>query len=218
MSQVPLDVIECECTACQSACLKKPGWFKPGQVEEVAAALGVSLQELFKRYLMVDYVVGEGGAHIDTFVLSPATINGPKGKEASIVPTGQCVFYTNDGKCAIHPVKPWECRSWDHRQGYGDGGHHKAVTQSWAAEQQQIADLLGRKPYVDLSAPAAIKQFNEANTDDLALYLLNLSDAADCMCIINMLSIPKALEVVIKLNDLMQLRAELAADEERKEG
>ena len=46
---------DCQCQDCQDACVYKPGWFKPGEIEKVAKYLDVPLEELFKEKLMVDW-------------------------------------------------------------------------------------------------------------------------------------------------------------------
>lgn len=45
----------CKCESCQAACRQKPGWFLPGEAERVAEYLGISLEDLFRTKLAVDW-------------------------------------------------------------------------------------------------------------------------------------------------------------------
>lgn len=146
--------MECKCQSCQSACTHKPGWFKAGQVENVAEHLGVSLQELFETKLMVDYFVRDKD---DVFLLSPSVINGKPGHEFGYNNSGTCVFYEG-GQCTIHAVKPFECAAYDHTKSVKEAQvNHREAMQSWDNEesQQQIVDLLRRQPVTDLDPDAA---------------------------------------------------------------
>jgi Fe-S-cluster containining protein len=134
--------IECECSSCKNACKLKPGWFVPGEAEKVADYLQISLKKLFKTKLAVDfYSKGK-----EVFVLSPVVVDNNPGKEFPFDPRGQCVFY-KDGKCEIHPVKPHECREWDHKMSdISSKKLHENVSKSWEEHQDQIEKLLGKKP------------------------------------------------------------------------
>lgn len=114
-------VKDCTCYKCQAACQNKPGWFLPGEVDWL-----------------------EGG--ITTFVLAPAITAMEAGTEYPSNPSGQCVFY-RDGLCAIHPVKPFECRTFLHGQSREKTtARHERVGRTWRKHQEQIAELLGREP------------------------------------------------------------------------
>ncbi|MNK65509.1 hypothetical protein D3C87_848060 [compost metagenome] len=141
------ETVECACSGCQRACSVKPGWFAPGEAEHAAAYLGVTLKELFDTKLMVDWLAGSSAADgDDVFVLSPATTSGRPGQEFPGNPRGTCVFLTEDKRCAIHEVKPMECRLYSCR-GVGIK-YHEPVGMTWDApeHQQQIEGLLGRPP------------------------------------------------------------------------
>ena len=47
----------CTCEVCQSACATKPGHFMPGEAEEAAALVGLTLKEFFDLHLAVDWWV-----------------------------------------------------------------------------------------------------------------------------------------------------------------
>ena len=125
----------CSCSVCQEACRNKPGWFKPGEAEKVAEFLGITLPELFARYLMADVWKGVYGR---VAVLSPGIKGGPAGR----VPkrsSGECVFFEG-GLCSIHPVKPHECRISPHPGGVRV---HEEIRLAWLLNQHQIVSLLG---------------------------------------------------------------------------
>lgn len=129
------------CAKCQSACTYKPGWFLPGEAEKVAEYLGMSMETLFAEWLGVDWWEG---SDLPTFVLSPAMTTHPSGTEFPGDPRGACVFY-KDGRCSIHPVKPFECRTY--WCGMKDGHtYHRETAQAWGSNQAQIEQLLGRVP------------------------------------------------------------------------
>lgn len=137
----------CRCSYCQKACEHKPGWFMPGEAEKVADFLGMSLQDLFKQKLMVDWYEGLLGPLNPGFVLSPAVVGEEPGVEFPAQPTGRCVFLTEDKRCSIHPVKPFECRQAIHGDPEGESAHdHKLVALQWVDFTQQLTDLLGHEP------------------------------------------------------------------------
>lgn len=133
------------CEYCRSGCTFKPGWFLPGEAELAAEFLGMTLEDFFREYLAAD-VLADAGNY--TFVLSPAVLGNPTGTEFPYKPVGTCVFY-QDERCRIHPVKPAECRAmWCGAR--GDTSMHYEAGKSWASCQDQIAELLGREPQVQL--------------------------------------------------------------------
>lgn len=130
----------CTCKKCQGAC-KRPGWFIPGEIEKVAKYLKVSVKELFKTKLAIDWWVGEE----DIFVLSPALKGEETGEMFPYDPVGECIFF-NSRRCDIHPVKPYECAMWSCKE--SEKEYHESAKKKWdnTKAQQQIKKLLGRKP------------------------------------------------------------------------
>lgn len=139
-------VESCTCDTCQSACVHKPGWFKPGEAERTAEYLGMSLAELFRTKLAVDWWEADYEFDTDVFVIAPAIVGEATGQEYPGNPRGRCVFYV-EGRCQIHAVKPFECQSSLHNQGEEvTSERHKEVTQAWVEHQDQPVELLGREP------------------------------------------------------------------------
>lgn len=136
---------DCVCAKCVAACENRPGWFKPGEVEKVADYLGIPLPQLFKDALAVDWWEADEDFP-ETFVLAPAMTGEEAGSEYPGDPHGACVFLV-EGRCSIHPVKPFECRSYHHddRQAAMDE-RRQSVVKEWVEHQQQIRELLGREP------------------------------------------------------------------------
>jgi Fe-S-cluster containining protein len=83
----------CSCDECRECCRREPGWFAPAEVPIAAGFLGLSEGEFVEGYCECHDAQGAAA-------LSPAR------KRAG----GECVFFTADGLCGIHPVKPYECR------------------------------------------------------------------------------------------------------------
>ena len=135
---------ECSCDRCKSYC-KRTGWFLPGEIEEVAKFLGLTLQQLFDQKLGIDWWVSgeEWCEEDDVFILAPATKNMTPGEEYPYNPKGECVFYKNE-LCEIHPVKPYECAMAYHTD--TKVNEHEKIARAWVKEQQQIIKLLGHKP------------------------------------------------------------------------
>jgi Fe-S-cluster containining protein len=127
------------CDRCRSACDRKPGWFLPGEAEKTAEYLGLSLLELFREHLAVDW----WDAVEPVFLLSPAVRGNKAGQEFPGDPTGSCVFF-EEGRCRIHRAKPHECAvSWC--GGCPPDTHYTTAT-AWEGHQDQIRGLLGREP------------------------------------------------------------------------
>lgn len=155
MAELPLlnDTIECSCQDCVSACYKKPGWFLPQEIKPVADFLGITEDQLFQRYLSVDYF---GNPDEFLFVLSPATENSVSGEVFPLEPGGTCVFL-KDNKCSIHSVKPFECKIYDHRKNESEA--HLAVAEAWIPFKDYITKLLGREPVVSATSTLEILSF-----------------------------------------------------------
>ena len=117
---------DCDCSTCQEACTTKPGWFLPDQVPALLDFLGKPLEEMLGVELSFDYWMEDDG---NTYVLAP-NIVGNANDTYPYEPDGRCVFFTDEGRCSIHDVKPFECREFIH----GDknvGSRHEAIAAAW---------------------------------------------------------------------------------------
>jgi len=133
----------CTCAECKDACMRKPGWFLPQQIEPLAEAMRLTVQELFNRHLQVDWFENLPPDHDVVYVLSPRLLSERGGAMFPGDPTGECAWY-NGGRCAVHKLgKPAECQMLGHPF---IKGRHPAVARAWLPFQGWIAELLGRQP------------------------------------------------------------------------
>lgn len=132
----------------------KPGWLMPGEAEDAAKLLGLTLKEFFDKYLGVDWWEASeadetgDGTDVDIFVLAPALVNAEPGCEYPGNPRGKCVFYKNE-LCKINKAKPHECAKFLHNEKeMVKSKIHWKVASAWNTKenQSQIAELLGREP------------------------------------------------------------------------
>lgn len=142
-----IDPIECQCEKCLNACKSKPGWFLPNEVEKVATYLNLSLAELFKTKLGIDWWESYDNPEDeeddqDIFILTPAITTMNAGSEYPANPKGKCIFL-KDNLCSIHQVKPFECRLMNCKKTINK---HKEVAESWLTHQKFINTLLGKSP------------------------------------------------------------------------
>ncbi len=112
-----------DCQNC-GGCCTVPGMFLPEQIDVLAAHFGISLSELFSRYLIAemcaprDYYAASQDFVAPVFVLSPVKAE-PDGKrlpqrlfDVAYInkKNHQCIFRdTQKNRCSIHKVKPFEC-------------------------------------------------------------------------------------------------------------
>jgi Fe-S-cluster containining protein len=80
-----------QCRQCGDCCSGRGGIFvKPQEVEEMAALLGLAVEEFCRLYV-------------------EASAMGPR---LAIADNGFCVFLMEGNLCRVHPVKPFICRQW----------------------------------------------------------------------------------------------------------
>lgn len=107
----------CSCKDCVSACQKDPGRLIPSDLPKIAAKLKISVSELVDNYL-----VKKKYSHKNITVIIPAPAK-LKGKNLLCQPgkiapdyyeeeKGRCIFLSEDGLCAVHDVKPYECSAY----------------------------------------------------------------------------------------------------------
>jgi hypothetical protein len=135
----------CNCSDCRAACTNTPGWFTPDQIEPLAQALGLTVDELFADHLRIDWWEGES----PVFVLAPKLRGREGGEMADGDPHGTCHWYV-DEKCAIHETghKPAECARLGHVDGERVHFARKELIAAWRPKKMQawIRELYGGEP------------------------------------------------------------------------
>ena len=104
----------CDCAKCKRPCHAMPGMLIPGDIERIAGYLGHRLEAVLAE------VLASPGALVGT--RTPLGIQ--MGRVPTIVPAtrkGRCVFFKEDGKCAIHPVAPYGCGWFDFHMSEAEG-------------------------------------------------------------------------------------------------
>lgn len=89
-------VNDCDCKECESGCNFGSGIFIGREKERAAKFLGISEEELKKKYL-------EETEEFNKKFLRPRIKRGEK-------PYGHCIFFHKKKKCTIHNTKPMQCR------------------------------------------------------------------------------------------------------------
>lgn len=136
---------DCICNRCTDACQTRPGWFRPGEAERVADHLGLTLPQLFRQYLGVDWCL-DWVRHRVTFGLAPRITTAEGGTEYPADPHGTCIFF-QEGRCAIHAVKPYECRQMSHADSrLTTSTRRRRLALLWQRSLTQLCQLLGRFP------------------------------------------------------------------------
>jgi hypothetical protein len=135
---------DCSCKDCQSACAFRPGFFRRDQIEPLAAALNLSVPELVRKHLQVDFYSGEGTDYEDTAMLVPRLKGERGGTQIDQDPRGVCHWLIN-GRCQIHNLgKPAECAELGHGE---DGkrlkGDRDAIAATWKGAGEWIEEVTG---------------------------------------------------------------------------
>lgn len=127
----------------------------PEQIAPVAQKLGLTVAELFKKYLTIDAVLhGEQGRTTGIYVFAPAIVGEGSGSVSNPTARGTCVWFI-DGKCAIHDLKPRECAMVDHSTAGQDIDMLRAsMVKEWKTHRKIVQQLYGRK----LKPPNALKE------------------------------------------------------------
>lgn len=145
-------VPDCKCDRCVRNCNERPGWFAPGEVENLAEFLGLSVEETFDKYLVLDYYLGlnqtkyvfvpwkhppelsEDEKKRYTEIISQHEQPGTEVRFSWPFKYGKCVFL-KDGLCSIHPVKPLVCRMANHDEKLdypiSSGAINKIIADAW---------------------------------------------------------------------------------------
>ena len=93
------------CTRCGSCCATHPCALAPDDLEKIAAFLGTSCTDVFRRYLVLDYTLASGRK---LHYLCPARVGDKPGRIVDwdwAFTRSPCTFL-HGNSCAIEPVKP----------------------------------------------------------------------------------------------------------------
>lgn len=117
-------------------CRSSPGWFGPGEVEGAAAHLGLTPDELVRRYLIIDRAEVDGET-VEVFAPvkldrngAPALPPATRADELYRVLRGSCVFFGGSG-CAIYPARPIECARYVCTNEPEDNLSHVDIARLW---------------------------------------------------------------------------------------
>lgn len=106
----------CHCEQCVSACLSDPGRLVPTDLKKIALFLRVSESQLKSDYLVRIPAAGRGRVQF----LAPAKTKagrllaapGTVVQDYYQAEKGRCIFLSEENRCSIHPVKPFECAAY----------------------------------------------------------------------------------------------------------
>ena len=137
---------ECNCSICKSACMRKPGWMIPQDIINISEYLKMGMEEVFKKYLSIDYYARplSKGGHI--FVLSPCSTDNAPGEVWPRNPLGKCIFFKDD-ICSIPSASPFECREYMHYDSIEvSNKRHREIALMWDTKENQkiIRSLYGK--------------------------------------------------------------------------
>jgi len=134
----------CTCAGCQQACAYRPGFFRREQIEPLAAALGLTVPELVRKHLQIDFWAGPETDHEETMMLVPRLKGQRGGTQIGKDPRGVC-HWLIAGRCAIHTLgKPAECVALQHNK---DGGYlpvdRGGIAATWREHEEFIEAVAG---------------------------------------------------------------------------
>lgn len=121
---------DCSCKSCVAACTHEPGFLDREDMPRIAEFLGITQHRLRSSFLHRfgnAYALRGDGLRRDVRV--------GDGGNPLYPGRGRCVFLTNEARCAIHPVKPRECRDQDHTTtGYEANASRYLAIASWGGD------------------------------------------------------------------------------------
>ena len=97
----------CRCNSCNHGCKYGSGSLAGNDAKNIAAFLGVSEEELKKKFL-------EETERFNTKMLKPKLLREKNSQH------GRCIFYSDEKGCTIHQVKPLECKTSMSCKDYGE--------------------------------------------------------------------------------------------------
>lgn len=142
---IPYERTTCACDDCVRCCKEQPGPLVPGDMERIAAHLGVSMAE----------AKGHFWSSPGALVMDTAT--GRQFRVRTITPRavrGRCVFLGDDDRCRVHPVAPAGCAYFDtHMQSVE--AHRRAVAVVRLQQDEDYQRLRQELPVADSYRPKA---------------------------------------------------------------
>jgi Fe-S-cluster containining protein len=106
----------CHCERCVSACLSDPGRLVPIDLKRIALFLHIGVNQLKNEYLVRIPAKGRDRVHFLAPVKTKAgRFLAPPGSsvpEYYTTEKGRCIFLSEENRCTIHPVKPFECAAY----------------------------------------------------------------------------------------------------------
>lgn len=129
-------ISSCDCADCRAACTNSPGWFTPDEVLRLARHLDLSVEECFRKHLAVGVTQMSDGSQRHG-VMPHKLRDGKKPGSVWTLPElavpGRCVFF-DQGRCTIHPVRPWECARMIHGPAHRATRLRREVVAFWDDE------------------------------------------------------------------------------------
>ncbi len=127
----------------------------PEQIAPLARRLGITIDELFHKYLTIDAVLIEEQKQMKAvYVLAPAIVGQRPGTVSDPTARGTCLWFTG-GACQIHEAKPRECQFVDHTTTPQSSDLLRAsILREWVSHKPFVQQLYGKK----LKAPEALKK------------------------------------------------------------
>ncbi len=102
-----MEKMKLKCKKCGNCCRKYPCGIVPSEIVPIAKFLKVSVRELFEKYLIGDYWVGDNTE--DIYITPRRRTDGGDFRKASFSwawSNEPCIFLTDEKLCLIHDVKP----------------------------------------------------------------------------------------------------------------
>lgn len=98
----------CNCDRCRGACHSSPGWFLPGEAERAAEFLGLSFEDFFQKYLVVEH---RGENAVWCLVLAPAVTwqTNTVAARTDVFKPGTCRLLGHSGCLLDLEHRPHEC-------------------------------------------------------------------------------------------------------------
>ena len=118
MSAPPFERTTCACDDCIACCKRQPGPLAPGQLQEIAAHLHLSVEAASRFFCASPGALAMNtstGELIRIRTITPKSTN-----------SGRCIFLSEDDRCMIHGYAPVGCSHFDTHMS-AEEGHRRGV-------------------------------------------------------------------------------------------